>query len=182
MTTLTITKKISILSFVFLLSVSKIFAVGAGFTITAKPAIAFDTITTEQKVSTDFLFSAAGNVRGSRFPFVFAMGVEAGFLNNNFCLGANLNFDYWVIDTQLKNTWSIFSGCGIATNILFDFNNNLNYGFGPRFFVGINKTFYDGYLEFFAQLNAVPFFSFDNKNNKYFSIQIPVETGLRFHF
>ena len=182
MTHSTFTKKITVLSFVFLLSFSKLFAVGAGFTIGVKPSIAFDTMTEEQKVSTDFLFSAEGNVRGSRFPFVFAMGIEAGFLNKDFSLGANLAFDYWVIDSQIKNTWSIYSGCGLAANILFDFNTNMNFGFGPRFFVGVNKTFYDGYLEFFAQLTAVPFFSFDNHSNKYFAIQIPVETGLRFHF
>lgn len=174
--------KIVISILMFFCVTTNFFAVGAGFTVGATPSIAFDTITEKQDISTDFLFSAAGNIRGSRIPFVFAMGIEAGFLNNNFNLGANLNFDYWVIDAQLYNTWSIFSGCGLATNILFDFNNKTNFGFGPRFFVGINKTFYDGYLEIFAQLNAVPFFSFDNHKNRYFAIQIPVETGLRFHF
>ena len=174
--------KIFITSILFCISFSNLFAVGAGFTVGVKPSIAFDTVTENHDISTDFLFSATGNVRGSRIPFVFAMGVEAGFLNKDFCLGANLNFDYWVIDSQLKNTWSIFSGCGIAANILFDFKSNMNYGFGPRFFVGVNKTFYDGYLEFFTQINAVPFFSFDNIGNKHFAIQIPVETGLRFHF
>lgn len=174
-------KKI-IIAFAFIFLATNAFSVGAGFTVGAKPSIAFDTATEQQNISTDFLFSAAGNVRGSNFPFVLAVGIEAGFLNNNFNLGASLNFDYWVIDAQLYNTWSIFSGCGLAANILFDFNNKTNFGFGPRFFVGINKTFYDGYLEVFAQLNAVPFFSFDNHKNRYFAIQIPVETGLRFHF
>ena len=174
--------KILLISLILFLSTTNLFSVGAGCTVGATPSIAFDTMTEEQKISTDFLFSAAGNVRGSRFPFVFAMGIEAGFLNKEFSLGANLAFDYWVIDSQIKNTWSIYSGCGLAANILFDFNSNMNFGFGPKFFVGVNKTFYDGYLELFAQLNAVPFFSFDNHSNKYFAIQIPVETGLRFHF
>ena len=174
--------KIVISILMFFCVTTNFFAVGAGFTVGATPSIAFDTITEKQDISTDFLFSAAGNIRGSRFPFVFAMGIEAGLLNNDFSLGANLNFDYWVIDSQLKNTWSIYSGCGLAANILFDFNSNMNFGFGPKFFVGVNKTFYDGYLELFAQLNAVPFFSFDNHSNKYFAIQIPVQTGLRFHF
>ena len=131
--------KIVISILMFFCVTTNFFAVGAGFTVGATPSIAFDTITEKQDISTDFLFSAAGNIRGSRIPFVFAMGIEAGFLNKEFSLGANLNFDYWVIDSQLKNTWSIYSGCGLAANILFDFNSNMNFGFGPKFFVGVNK-------------------------------------------
>lgn len=179
-------KKTLLIASLFFFFCTKVFAIGAGFSVSANPTASFNLFSANP--STDFNFSADvdGSLRFSRIPLVLAFGGEIALpgssLSNNFGFGVNLNCDYWFIDTQIYNTWSFYSGAGLALNFLYNTINSFSFSSGIRFFAGVNVTFLDNYIEYFVQLNAVPQFTVCTNSYKDFSLKFPVETGLRFHF
>lgn len=162
------------------ISFSKLFALGAGVQIGAIPSFTINESGIENK-SCDL--NITGTFRFFRIPAVFGFGFETGSDNSVFTFGATGFFDYWFFDHQLNNTWNIFSGAGLSSNIMFDSDINPILNIGPRFFTGMNWLFLDNYIEYYAQLNIVPTYvkNLTNENNS-FKVSIPIETGVRLHF
>lgn len=167
---------------IILLFNSNIFAIGAGIQAGAVPGMLIN----ESNVKFEnFTCNITGTVRLSRFPIVAGTGFEFGKFFSDFDFGFSAFADYWAIDCQLKNTWNLFSGFGLSCKFLTNDFRNWNLETGPRFFAGINRLFYDGYLEFYAQQNIVPTYikNISNSETKAaFMLYLPFETGLRMHF
>jgi len=170
------------LTAILFLFTSKIFATGAGFQVGLVPGVFVNETTAQVKNLTGNL---TGTIRMSKIPVVAGAGVEAGKLFSDFNYGLSAFADYWAIDVQIKNTWSFYSGFGFSGKLLTSDFKNWNFAAGARFFVGTNYTFYDNYLEVYAQQNIVPTY-LKNLNasgtDGTFMVCFPFEAGLRMHF
>lgn len=167
-------KKITSITAVFIMLVSGLSATGAGIQIGGNPGIF---INEDSAKLEKFSATITGTMRLSRLPLAFGFGFEAGSYFSDFSYGLTGFADYYAIDIQLKNTWSFFSGFGAQASILTSDFSDWTFIAGPRFFLGANRTFYDNYLELFAQQNIVPSFS-----KEAFFLSLPLEAGIRMHF
>ena len=175
-------KKIILTSFLIAFTAFSLNASGAGFQLGLFPSLK---ISEDCIQSSDFDINATGTVRCSRIPLVFGAGILAGFKDSAINAGFSAFSDWWIIDSQIENTWNIFSGFGLGTTLKSNFSDSLEINLGPRFFTGMNWLFWDNYLELYIQQNINPVFSKDLKNkNSESSLKMyfPFETGLRFHF
>ncbi len=174
-TTLTVTA-------ILFLFTSKIFATGAGIQAGLIPGVFVNETSSQVK---SFTGNITGTIRMSKFPVVAGAGFEGGNLFSDFNYGFSVFADYWAVDLQIKNTWSFYSGFGFSGKLLTSNFKNWNFAAGARFFVGTNYTFYDNYLELYAQQNIVPTYLRSlNASGKdgMFMFCFPFEAGLRMHF
>ncbi|MCR5189245.1 MAG: hypothetical protein K6C97_09945 [Treponema sp.] len=156
------------------------FALGAGVQIGLIPA--FDINQDGIKVN-DFEANLTGTVKLFRIPAAFGFGMNAGMEDSKFIFGAAGFFDYWVMDLQLKNTWNLYSGFGLYGKFMFNTDSKAQTSIGPRFFLGCNWLFIDNYLEYYAQITAIPTYVRNLSDSRgFFRLNLPFETGLRLHF
>ena len=168
------TKKITCLSAVFILLISGLFATGAGVQVGGNPGIF---INEENAKLEKFSGSITGTMRLSRLPLAFGFGFEAGSYFSDFEFGFKGFADYYAIDFQLHNTWNLVSGFGAQASLITADFSDWTFFAGPRFFIGVNRLFYDNYLEVYAQQNIAPSFSKET-----FFLDLPLEAGIRMHF
>ena len=165
----------------FFLFNSKIFETGAGIQIGAVPGIYInqDSVKLEK-----FSGSLIGTMKFSKVPMAVGAGFEGGKYFSDFDFGLSAFADYWFFDIQLKNTWNLFSGFGASGKLFTPDFKDWNLAAGARFFVGVNCSFWDGYMEVYAQQTVVPTYIADLKKikNGSFMLCIPFETGVRLHF
>lgn len=176
--------KKTLISLVILASVfsGKAFATGAGIQAGLNPGIF---INHETKSLENFTGNITGSLRLSRIPAVIGAGFEGGKFFSDFNYGLSLFGDYWALEHQLKNTWSLYSGFGASAKFLTDDFKDWSLSAGARFFAGINTLFYDGYLELYAQQNIVPTYLKEltrKDSTAAFMLCLPFEAGLRMHF
>ncbi len=167
-------KKITIISAVLIILASNLFATGAGVQVGGNPGIFINEDTAKLE---KFSATIIGTMRLSRLPLAFGFGFEAASYFSDFSYGLTGFADYYAIDIQLKNTWNLFSGFGAQASLITPDFSDWTFIAGPRFFVGVNRLFYDNYLEVFAQQNIVPSFS-----KEAFFLDLPFEAGVRMHF
>ncbi len=178
-------KKIIVSGLFFILSLSsKIFATGAGVQLSAKPSL----LVNEKGVDFEqFTGRLIGTVKLSRIPMAAGFGFEAGKSGSAFAYGFTGFADYYAVDLQLKNTWNFYSGFGAEGSLLTSDFNKWGMAAGARFFIGMNWLFWDNYLEFYIQQNAIPAYtrslsSSSSGSKGTFIFSFPFESGLRFHF
>ena len=146
---------------ILFLFTSKIFATGAGIQAGLIPGLFINETSSSVKNLTG---NITGTIRMSKFPVVA---------------------DYWAVDLQIKNTWSFYSGFGFSGKLLTSDFKKWNFAAGARFFAGTNYTFYDNFLELYAQQNIVPTYIkslTSSGNDGMFMFCFPFEAGLRMHF
>ena len=125
----------------------------------------------------------SGNIKGSRFPFVFGSGINAEVVNSSFSLGFTSFFDYWLLDVQVKNNFNFYSGVGIGNNFTFSFDSEKSDLLNGRLFAGVNWLFLDNYIELYFQQNICPGVEFNiTEKTNAFALSIPFEIGVRWHF
>lgn len=182
---MTISKKIALATAIIFTFTFNAFSIGAGVQTGFTPS--FEINQDGGKLS-NIEGNLTGTVKLFRLPVVFGAGLEAGTKNktSGFTAGISAFADYWALDIQLKNTWNLYSGFGISCLIMTDFNSNWTGTAGFRTFAGCNWLFYDNYLEYYVQLNAVPSYTklLSGTGTKEGSLRfsIPLETGVRLHF
>ena len=172
---------ITVLTLLFLFNFGA-FATGAGLQFGADPGIFINQDEVKAKV---LAANITGTVRLSRLPLVAGAGFEGGKYFSDFNYGFSAFCDYWALDLQLENTWSIYSGFGASTRLLTDDFSDWKLETAARFFTGVNRLFYDGYLEVYAQQNIAPSYITalnDNASKGIFMLYLPFEAGLRMHF
>ena len=167
-------KKIITLSLLFFLLVTGLFATGAGVQVGGNPGIFINEDTAKLE---KFSGTITGTMRLSRLPVAFGFGFEAGSYFSDFAFGLKGFADYYTVDLQLENTWNLISGFGAQASFITSDFSDWTFIAGPRFFIGVNRLFYDNYLEVFAQQNIVPSFS-----KEAFFLDLPLEAGIRMHF
>ena len=175
-------KKITIITAIFMLSLTSLYATGAGFQLSADPGIV---INSDRVNPEKFSAAVTGTVKLSRIPVAAGFGLEAGKAFSDFAYGIYGFADYWIFDLQLKNTWNFYSGCGASGNLLTSDFKNWSAEAGARIFAGMNWLFWDNYLEVYIQQNVVPTYNFNlNKaaSKGHFMLCLPFEAGLRLHF
>jgi len=118
-----------------------------------------------------------------RIPATLGLGMNIGQENSKYILGLAGFIDYWSIDYQIKNTWNIYSGCGIYSKIMVNTDSKLQLSIGPRFFLGFNWLFVDNYIELYSQITTIPTYIRNiSDNTGFIRVNIPFETGVRFHY
>lgn len=164
-----------------LIFTSKIFATGAGVQIGAVPGIYINQASADLE---KFSGTIVGTMKLSRVPMVVGAGFEGGKYFSDFDIGFSAFADYWFFDYQLINTWNLFSGFGASGKLFTSNFKDWNLAAGARFFAGVNCTFWDGYMEVYAQQNIVPTYIANLKkiNSGSFMLCLPFETGVRLHF
>lgn len=177
------TKKIKLLAFsaLFLFFSSNAFCTGAGIQIGKVPGIGF---VKDGGNSFALMYNVTGTLRFSRLPMTVGAGITARPLGTYHgpLLGFSAFADYYILDVQAKNTWSIFSGIGVSGRVIFSLYNFTPFPeAGIRLFAGSSWTFWDGYLELHTQLNVTPSLLFKDDGAE-FRIEFPLEVGLRWHF
>ena len=175
--------KINIFCIVFFLAInSNIFSLGAGFQISAVPGLSIS----QDNIKTDKMTSnITGTFSLSRIPLTIGSGIDIGKLNSEFGYGISFFGDFKAADFQITNLLNLYSGFG--SSIKFVTSNFKDYTLtaGARFFAGLNRFFYDGYLELYFQQNIVPSYlkNLQDSNSKPgFMLYLPFESGLRLHF
>lgn len=174
-------KKFSLLILLSLCFFSKVFSTGIGINFNINQGIIYDNDNQTDPVNDNLLITIDGNYRAARVPLVYGFGFQ---LENNdyFFIGCHSFLDYWIIDHQIYNTLSFFSGIGTFSDFLISLEGRYKVGFGTRLFMGLNFTILDGAFEYFAQFNLQPsYYSCSTKNN-YFALSLPADIGVRFHF
>ena len=175
-------KKITIITAMFIFALTSLSATGAGFQLGGNPGLVINSNSVKpEKLSA----TVTGTVKLSRIPLAAGFGFEAGKSFSDFAYGLYGFADYWIIDLQLKNTWNFYSGCGASGTVLTSDFKNWSAGGGARIFAGMNWLFWDNYLELYIQQNIVPGYmiTFNETDSKgRFMLCLPFEAGLRFHF
>lgn len=157
-----------------------IYALGAGAQIGIIPALDLNQDGIEFN---DFEANLTGTVKLFRIPAAFGFGMNAGREDSKFTIGAAGFFDYWAVDIQLKNTWNLYSGFGLYGKFMVNTSQECQATLGSRFFSGFDWLFIDNYLEYYAQITAIPSYVRNLSDSKgFFRLSIPFETGLRLHF
>lgn len=167
---------------ILLFSSLKVFAIGAGAQVSIIPSLTSSSSKVDYK---GINASITGTLRLMRLPATFGFGVETGDNTENFGFGINCFFDYYLIDTQIKNNWNFITGLGISGKLLTDKNFYWMTGANIRILAGANCLLYDNYLELYSQTAIAPGFikSLSDSESPYlFVINIPVEIGMRVHF
>lgn len=119
-----------------------------------------------------------------KFPVVLGSGFEAGVYKEDFTFGLTESADYWIIDTQLHNTINLYAAPGIGLHVDFNKDFAATGIVGLRAIIGINKLFYDNYMELYAQAGVEPglVIPFTSNPELGFNLGFPCEIGLRFHY
>ena len=167
---------------ILFLFTSRIFATGAGIQAGLIPGLFINETSSSVKNLTG---NITGTIRMSKFPVVAGAGFEGGKLFSDFNYGFSVFADYWAVDLQIQNTWSFYSGFGFSGKLLTSDFKKWNFVAGARFFAGTNYTFYDNFLELYAQQNIVPTYIkslTSSGNDGMFMFCFPFEAGLRMHF
>ena len=177
------TKKITSLAAVLVMLTSGLFATGAGVQAGGNPGLFIN----EENVKPEkFSGTLTGTMRFSRLPVAAGLGFEAGKFFDDFSYGLTGYADYYAIDQQLYNTWNLYSGFGAGCSLLTSNFKDWTAGLGVRFFIGVNRLFYDNYLEVFAQQNIIPQYIRPLKSGDdikgAFMLNLPLEAGIRMHF
>lgn len=177
------TKKIITLTAVLVILASGLSATGAGIQAGGNPGLF---INEENAKLEKFSGTLTGTMRFSRIPLAAGLGFEAGKFFGDFSYGLTGFADYYALDMQLENTWNLYSGFGIGCSLLSSNFKDWTAGIGARFFLGINRLFYDNYLEVFAQQNIIPQYVSPLKSGDdikgVFMLNLPLEAGIRMHF
>jgi hypothetical protein len=176
-------KKITTITAVLIMLASSLSATGAGVQVGGNPGIFIN----EDSVKLEkFSGILTGSMRLSRIPLAFGFGFEAGSYFSEFAYGFRGFADYYAIDLQLYNTWNLISGFGAQASIITSDFSNWTFTAGPRFFIGVNRLFYDNYIEVFAQQSIVPEYIRPLKSAEdikaAFLLNLPLEAGIRMHF
>ena len=177
------TKKIITLTAVLVILASGLSATGAGIQAGGNPGLF---INEENAKLEKFSGTLTGTMRFSRIPLAAGLGFEAGKFFGDFSYGLTGFADYYAIDLQLYNTWNLISGFGAQASIITSDFSNWTFTAGPRFFIGVNRLFYDNYIEVFAQQSIVPEYIRPLKSAEdikaAFLLNLPLEAGIRMHF
>lgn len=173
-------KKWSALFLTLLLSITGLFATGAGIQFGGFPSVKVS----EEGIKSDaFDVNVTGTIRCTRIPLVFGSGITAGLSPENKAFGFSAFSDLWIIDTQIENIWNFYSGFGLSSVIKFSSENKTSLTLSPRFFAGMNWLFTDNFIEIYCQQNLEPsFVYYFNYKSESFNLYFPLEAGLRFHF
>ena len=159
-------------------------AIGAGFQFSGIPSVNFRL----REPTVDTVFSGGGSVSGTmlfdRIPLAAGLGFGASEYDGTALIGMNVFADCLFAGGQIANTWSWTAGSGMCGEFAFDLGGNPYLGFGFRVVGGVSRTFFDGFLEFYMELCAVPYFLYRPGQNSQsdFCLKFPLESGLRFHF
>lgn len=158
----------------------KTFSLGAGFQVGLIPAL---DINQDNIKLDDFETNITGTIKLFRIPGTLGLGLNIGKENSLYLLGLAGFIDYWTIDYQIKNTWNIYSGCGIYSKFMVNSNSKFQISLGPRFFLGCNWLFVDNFIEFYTQITTIPTYVRNiSDHTGFIRVNIPFETGLRFHY
>ena len=176
-----INKKTSVLIMILFCLAAKLSATGAGIQAGGNPGLFINEENIKIKNLTGRL---TGTIRFSRIPMTVGFGFESGKTFSDFSYGLYGFADYYAVDTQIKNTWNFYSGFGAEGSLLTPDFTNWTASAGARFFAGMNWLFYDNYIEFYIQQNAVPTLIkiLNSDSTACFTLNLPFETGIRMHF
>lgn len=176
-------KKIITLALLTSLFISGLFATGAGVQAGGNPGLFINENSVKPEKFSGIL---TGSIRLSRIPLACGFGFEAGSYFSDFAYGFRGFADYYAIDIQLYNTWNLVSGFGVQASLITSDFSDWTLFAGPRFFIGVNRLFYDNYIEVFAQQNIVPELVRPLKSGDdikgAFMLNLPLEAGIRMHF
>lgn len=173
-------KKYLIIISLLLLSSFKISAIGAGAQCSIIPSLTPSSSSINYK---GLNASITGTIKFMRIPASFGFGLETGDNSETFSFGINCFFDYYFIDTQIKNNWNFYSGLGISGKLLTNKDLFWQTGANFRILAGANCLLYDNYLELYGQFAIAPgLVKAFSESNCLFVINLPVEIGMRVHF
>lgn len=175
-------KRISLCLFVLTLFSTKAFSIGAGVQLGGCPAINFSLTDDKAKVASDFSANIIGSIRLFRIPAQFGFGFQLNQDNTIFDYGINGIADYILFQVEALHNWSVYTLLGANGAIHFNSRKETVIHAGGRLGVGYSWIMRDNYLEFFSQVSCNPLVEWKNGNPSLFKINVPLETGFRFHF
>ncbi len=162
-------KRNFIFTLYFLLFGANVSAMGIG------PQVDFTTETDGK----DAIFEAgiSCSIRNDNFPLVIFVATDYNFSDNSF--NASVTGDYWLFNPMIGDYCSFFAGSGTCVGGSFSGKKTF-FCAAPRFVLGFNWIFYDGFLEYFVQTAVQPEWKI-GKNSK-FDFKIPCNAGIRLYF
>lgn len=155
---------------VFLFSVN-IFALGIG------PSLDFSTGTDFCETEPILQAGVSCSIKTDNIPLVFDVATDFNFYENDFALYETC--DYWLFNPEIGDYAYFFAGFGEKAGILFS-ADDFYFNVAPRAVFGLNWIFYDGFLEYFAQVAVEPNFLLGSENDFY--LNFPLNIGVRFYF
>lgn len=159
-------KLFSVLAVLFVLGTSSVFArVGIGAQFGTDVAGGFKT------------GNAALTFKIDTVPCIFAL--DLGFGDEWFAAG--LSADWWIANPKIEGTWGYYYAIGVGLAV-GGYQDNVNFGIGPRAVLGTNIFLLQRALEFYLQLAWQPTFYVGSGgfNPKWGCF--PVGLGFRFWF
>lgn len=175
-------KRISLCLALFTLFTVKGFSLGAGVQLGFCPAVNYSLTDDKAKVAADFSANIIGSIRLFRVPAQFGFGFQLNQDAGIFDYGINGIGDYILFQVEALPNWSIYTLMGVNGAIHFNSRKENVIHAGGRLGFGYSWIFRDNYLELFTQVACNPLVEWKNGNPSLFKINIPVETGFRFHF
>ena len=111
--------KVILISLFFGAFTQKVFCIGAGIQIGCSPSLEF---TNDGKLDFSLLHNVTGTLKLSKLPMTLGAGISLRTSNayDSPFLGFSAFTDYYILDIQLKNIWSLYSGLGLSGNLLFN--------------------------------------------------------------
>lgn len=157
-------KLLAVLSVLFVIGTTSVFATGLGAQFNAN-------------VAGGFAPGASVTFKLDKVPCVFA--ADLGFSSSHFTAG--LSADWWMANPKIEGTWGFYYGVGVGGSIAFV---NGGYGYfavGPRAIVGTNVFVLKRALEFYLQAAWNPLIFISN-SVEFDWINFPIALGFRFWF
>lgn len=113
-----------------------------------------------------------------------SLGFSADWSFSEKLFRTNATCDYWIFNPQVSDYASFFTGFGGMAGISFGDlrKNEIFFNAAPRLFFGLNWILFDGFLEYFVQIAAMPEFSFNSERENSFALKFPCNAGIRFYF
>ncbi len=164
-----------LLCLIFFLIPQNVFSLGIGPQIDFAGGTDFENLLYEAGLSC--------SIKTDNVPI--SLGFSADWSLSEKLFRANAVCDYWILNPQVSDYASFFAGFGGMAGVSFGGlrKNEIFFNAAPRFFFGLNWIFYDGFLEYFVQLAAMPEFSFGNiESENRFALKFPCNAGIRFYF
>lgn len=119
-------------------------------------------------------------MKADNFPLVVSVATDYDFSENS--LNAGISGDYWIFNPQIGKYSSFFAGPGVFAGGSFGGTEESGALFcvGPRFVLGLNWIFYDGFLEYFVQAALQPEWKTGKSTD--FNFKVPCNAGIRLYF
>lgn len=157
-------KLLAVLSVLFVMGTTSVFATGIGVQFNAN-------------VAGSFVPGAAVTFKLNKVPCVFA--ADLGFGSGYFAAG--LSADWWMANPKIEGSWGFYYGVGVGGSVAFTDGGYGHFAVGPRAVVGTNVFVLKKALEFYLQAAWNPLivitdgigFSWAN---------FPIALGFRFWF